>query len=97
MVRGTIYQVVYVDSIMEQIHGMSYKTTVIHIPSLRAEINHSMIRRANKSYKEPVNGVKPKKIGTIEIDKEDANTISILLNLKGTESKLYKKYMDKLK
>lgn len=78
--KGIKYEVVYCDSAMDFIHGFSYKTTVIHIPELRAEINHSGIRKENDSYTEKINDVVPKKVGEVDISTEDAKKIKIILH-----------------
>jgi len=89
--KGRIYRVTYQD---DPIHSYTrYETNVIHIPELKAEINHTFIRKANDSYTKPMNGVKPIFVREIEINANDALRIETILKVKQIEKEIIKRYV----
>lgn len=94
--KGIIYEVKYVEGVMDLIHGGGYISKVIHIPDIKAEVNKYAIREENDSYTEIINDMMPVKCGDIEIDEDDAIKIKSILDIKSTVTSICDKYMEKI-
>jgi len=78
--KGIKYEVTYLEGgVLGLSHNNYYTTVIIHIPELKAEINYKMIRPENGSYTKKINGVKPKKIGEVDISNKDVEKIKKVL------------------
>lgn len=97
--KGIIYKVTYdTGSSLEHAHGEStYTTNVVHIPTIHAEINHSVIREENENgdYTKKVNGVKPVKVDEISVSTEDVKIIKACLIARRQQTKVIEKYLGK--
>jgi len=92
--KGIKYRVTYVEGMMEWSHGMSYQTDVIHIPEIRAEINHGHVRKENDDdYTKEINGVVPERLGEVEIDSDDIEKIKTILHAENVTQNIIDKYI----
>ena len=91
---GELLKVRYTESISAYVHDEFYDTVIVYIPELNAEINHSTIHSTCDKYlREPINGVRPEKVGEIEIDEADAKLIETIIKQEGIKKTLIDKYI----
>ena len=91
--KGIKYQVTYVESVMDWMHGNSYRTEIIYIPELKVTINYLVIRKDDQDYTKPINKVIPKNLGEVEIDDKDIEKIKTIINTEKVKKELIKKYI----